>query len=216
MRTISTKQAQEIDLNASQKLNMPTLIMMENAGIRIADFILRILKSRTNKKVAVFCGKGNNAGDGLVISRQLLSEAIEVDTFLLTPQRSLSFAARKNLGILKRMTKKIRQIRTEKHLNGINIHSYGLLTDAVFGIGLKARVEGIFKAAIQRINASKGVIVSVDVPSGLDANTGRVLGIAVRADYTLTLVAPKRGLIINQGPQYSGRIITRHIGFPLK
>ena len=96
----------------------------------------------------------------------------------------------------------------------INFYSYGLLIDAIFGIGLKGKVEGIFKAAIQGMNSSKRIIVSVDIPSGLDVNKGRVLGVAVKANYTLSLIAIKRGILINQGPQFSGKLIVRHIGFP--
>ena len=214
MKIITTKQAKEIDSRASQELGISTLMMMENAGIRIADFALENLEKKPNKHIAVFCGKGNNAGDGLVASRQLLSEGVNVDTFLLAPGHSLSLAARKNLEILKRITKRIWQIKTEKDLQRINISSYNLLIDAIFGIGLKGKVEGIFKAAIQEMNSSGRVIVSIDIPSGLDANKGRALGIAVKADYTLSLIAPKRGLLINQGPKFTGRLFIRHIGFP--
>ncbi len=233
MKTITTKQAKEIDLKASQELGVSTLVMMENAGIRIADFVLEILEGRANKSIsgvsprkkilnkyrksqgiAVFCGKGNNAGDGLVVSRQLLCEGVDVDTFLLSPGGSLSPAARENLEILQKLTKNIRQIKTESNLKRIKFSSYSLLVDAIFGIGLKGKVEGIFKAVIRRMNSSKRTIVSVDIPSGLDANEGCALGIAVKADYTLSLIGPKRGLLVNQGPEFSGRLIVRHIGFP--
>lgn len=214
VQIVTVKQAKAIDLKATQRLGISTLVMMENAGIRIADFVLEILEKGPKKSIAVFCGKGNNAGDGLVVSRQLLCAGIDVNTFLLTPNYSLSPVARKNLEILKKITKKIRQIRTETDLEKINLSSYYLLIDAIFGIGLKGKVDGIFKAAIQRMNSSKKIIVSIDIPSGLDANNGRVLGTAIRADYTLSLIAPKKGLLINQGPQFSGKLIVRRIGFP--
>ena len=214
MKIITAKQAKEIDLRASNELGISTLLMMENAGIRVADFVLQILKRKKKKDIAVFCGKGNNAGDGLVVSRQLLCEGMNVDTFLLAPEHSLSFIARKNLNILKKITKNIFQIQSVDDLKRINFYSYGLLIDAIFGIGLKGKVEGIFKAAIQGMNSSKRIIVSVDIPSGLDVNKGRVLGVAVKANYTLSLIAIKRGILINQGPQFSGKLIVRHIGFP--
>ena len=214
MKIISREQAKEIDFQANQQLGISILMMMENAGIRVADFILKILDKKPNKTIAVFCGKGNNAGDGLVASRQLLCEEINVDTFLLTPGDSLASCARKNLEILKKITKRIQQVETEKDLKGINLSSYGLLVDAIFGTGLKGKIGGIFKAAIEKMNSSKKAIVSIDIPSGLDADKGRVLGIAVKADYTISLIAPKKGLLINQGPRFSGKIITRHIGFP--
>lgn len=214
MKPITTQQAKEIDSRVIRELGIPTLILMENAGIRIADFILGLLTKKRNTNAAVFCGKGNNAGDGLVVSRQLLSAGMDIDTFLLAPAGSLSSAARKNLRILKKITKRIWQIKTENDIQKLNLSSYGVLVDAIFGIGLKGKVEGIFKTAIQRMNSSKKTIVSVDVPSGLDADKGRVLGVAIKADYTVSLVAAKKGLLINQGPVFTGKLIIKQIGFP--
>ena len=222
MRIITVKQAKDIDFQANQRLGISTLVMMENAGIRIADCVLEILKQKRKKKktkkskksIAVFCGKGNNAGDGLVVSRQLLCEGMDVDTFLFSPGDSLSPIARRNLDILRKMTKKIWLVETESDLERINFNFYTLLIDAIFGIGLKGKVEGIFRAAIQRMNCSRKIIVSIDIPSGLDANKGYPLGIAIKANYTVSLIAPKRGLLINQGPKFSGKLIVRHIGFP--
>lgn len=214
MKAITTRQAKSIDLSATQRLGISTLVMMENAGIRIADFVLKFLEKKKNKRVAVFCGKGNNAGDGLVVSRQLLCEGVNVDTFLFAAERTLSPVAMINLEILKKLTKRISLIGTESDLKKIKFSSYVLLIDAIFGIGLKGKVGGIFKAAIQKMNSSRRVIVSIDIPSGLDANKGCVLGVAAKADYTISLIAAKKGLLINQGRKFSGRIITRHIGFP--
>lgn len=214
MRIISAKQAKQIDLKATQELGLSTLIMMENAGIRIADFVSALLKRRNKKNVAVFCGKGNNAGDGLVVSRQLLCRGINADTFLLVPAHRLSSIARRNLKILKGITGNIRRIKSLRDLEKINFSSYAILIDAIFGIGIRGRVEGMFYELIRQLNASRSTIVSVDIPSGLDADKGRALGIAVKADYTVTLIAAKRGLVINQGPEFGGRLIIRHIGFP--
>ena len=89
-----------------------------------------------------------------------------------------------------------------------------MLIDAIFGIGLKGEVKGILKSAIEKINLSKSsTIVSVDIPSGLDANRGNLHGLAVKADYTVSLIAAKQGLLINQGPKFAGKVIIRHIGF---
>ncbi|MFC1658709.1 NAD(P)H-hydrate epimerase [Candidatus Omnitrophota bacterium] len=214
MKIITTEQAKAVDLRASRELGINTLMMMENAGIRVTDFLLEVLANEPNKTVAVFCGKGNNAGDGLVVSRQLICEGMAVDTFLLAPEYSFTTAARQNLSILKKITKRLRRIKTDKDLEAINFSSYSLLVDAILGIGLKGETGGIFRATIERMNSSHKKIVSIDVPSGLDANQGCVLGAAIKATYTVTLIAPKKGLLIKQGPHFTGRLITRHIGFP--
>ena len=215
MKSITARKARQVDLRATQQLGISTLVMMENAGIRIADFVLKILANKPKKKIAVLCGKGNNAGDGLVVARQLLCEGRQVDTFLLAPVSSLSLPARRNLDILRGITKNIYQINTQRNLYRFKFNAYYLLIDAILGLGLKGRVEGIFETAIQMMNASGALIISVDVPSGLDANQGKILGIAVKADYTVSLIAPKRGFLVNQGPRCVGKLITKHIGFPV-
>lgn len=215
MKTITKDQAKEIDLKANKELGVPSLMMMENAGIRTAEFCLKLLKKSKNKRVAIFCGKGNNCGDGLVISRQLISSGILVDTYLLAPAVTLPPAAGRNYRILSRITKRIYRIETKEMLEKINLDAYALLVDAIFGIGLKGRIEGIFKETIREINHSKNPkVVSVDVPSGIDSDSGSVLGAAVRADYTVSMIAAKKGLVINQGKRFCGKLIISHIGFP--
>ena len=90
------------------------------------------------------------------------------------------------------------------------------MVDAIFGIGLKGKIEGIFKKAIQKMNSSNKTIVSVDIPSGLDANSGRILGTAIKANFTVTLIAPKKGLFLNDGPKLTGKLFVKDIGFPVK
>ena len=215
MRMLTKRKAKEIDLKATRQWGISSLIMMENAGIRIADFCLKLLKKKKNKRVAVFCGKGNNCGDGLVVSRQLISSGINVDTYLLSSAASLSLPAKKNWKILSKITKKIYHIKTKAQLEKIDINAYGLLIDAIFGIGLRGTVEGIFKEVIQKINYSRAsTVVCIDIPSGLEADRGCSLGCAVKADYTVSLIAAKRGLLVNQGKDLCGKIVIRHIGFP--
>jgi hydroxyethylthiazole kinase-like uncharacterized protein yjeF len=212
---LTKRKAREIDFKATRQWGISSLIMMENAGIRIADFCLKLLKKKNNKRVAVFCGKGNNCGDGLVVSRQLIAARINVDTYLLSPVASLSPPAKKNWKILSKLTKKIYRIETRVQLEKIDINAYGLLIDAIFGIGLRGRVDGIFKEVIQKINCFKRpTVVCIDIPSGLDANRGCSLGCAVKADYTVSLIAAKRGLLVNQGKDLRGKLVIRHIGFP--
>jgi NAD(P)H-hydrate epimerase len=213
MKTITSHRARLIDRRATEELGISALVMMENAGIRVADFILQILKKKRNLKVAIFCGKGNNAGDGLVVSRQLLSKGIRVDTFLLASGEDLPVQARANLNILSRMSKNIFRIKNDKDLGRIKFSDYALLVDAIFGIGLKGKVRGIFSKAVQKINSARRPTVSIDIPSGLGADSGYPHGVAIKAHYTITFIAPKRGLCIHQGPRFSGRVITEQIGF---
>lgn len=215
IKILTKKKAKQLDLYLSQKLNIPTLVLMENAGIRVAEFVKYLLKDKKDKRIVVFCGKGNNAGDGLVTSRQLICDGFKVDTYLLSDYRDLSYETALNLNILRNISSRIKLIKNSIMLKKIRFSQYAVLIDAIFGIGLSGEVKGIYKEVIEKINSLEIPIVSIDIPSGLDADRGVPLGVAVRADYTITLMAPKRGLLVNQGPYFAGKILVKHIGFKI-
>ncbi|MCM8791794.1 MAG: NAD(P)H-hydrate epimerase [Candidatus Omnitrophica bacterium] len=211
-KVLTLRQAKQIDLFINKKIGLPTLVMMENAGIRVAEFVKKILKNNKEKKIVIFCGKGNNAGDGLVCARQLISEEFKVDIFLLSLPGELSQQAKINYNILKKLNIKIKIITSGSYLDSIDLSSYTVIVDAIFGIGLKRKIEGVYREVIEKINSSSATVVSIDIPSGLDGNRGLPLDVAIKADYTLTFIAMKKGLLINQGPKFSGKILVEHIG----
>lgn len=211
MRILTQRQARELDMRINKRIGLSTLVMMENAGIRVAEFIKKIVKDN-KKKIAVFCGKGNNAGDGLVASRQLISLGFKVDIYLLSLPRYLSKEAKVNYDILRRLNIKPRLILKSSSLNSIDFSLYAVIVDAIFGIGLKGELKGIYKEVIEKINKASAKVVSIDIPSGLDADRGLPLGCAIKADYTITLMALKKGLLVNQGPIFSGKVFVEHIG----
>jgi NAD(P)H-hydrate epimerase len=187
---------------------------MENAGRQVAQEALKML--HRGKRVVIFCGKGNNGGDGFVAARHLLVKGIRPDIFLAGKINAVENEARQNLDILLRLKTKIIEVAGENlYLLKNRVLRYNLIIDALLGIGLSGEVRGILKDLIGIINLSKAKVLSIDIPSGLDATTGRALGCCVKADRTVTFVARKRGMIKGEGPKNCGRVVVRDLGISL-
>jgi len=210
-RLLTAQSAKLIDLKAQDKFGISTLILMENAGARVAAATVGFCRT---KKIAIFCGKGNNGGDGFVAARHLLTCGIKPDIFLADRISQVENEARTNLEILRRLKSKIIEVTTQ-NIFSIKISKYGLIIDALLGVGLSGEVRGIYKDLITLINSSQAHIISVDIPSGLDATTGKILGACVKADKTVTFVAKKRGMVFGEGPKYCGKIVVADLGLPL-
>jgi NAD(P)H-hydrate epimerase len=208
---LTAQSAKAIDLKAKKKFGISTLTLMENAGRAVA---LEALKSRRFKKIAVFCGKGNNGGDGFVAARHLLACGIKPDIYLAGKICQVENEAKTNLAILLKLKTKITEV-SKNNFSRINLAQYGLIIDALLGVGLSGEMRGIYKDLIKLINYSKAHILSVDIPSGLEATTGKILGVCVKADKTVTFVAKKRGMIVGDGPKYCGKIVVADLGLPL-
>ena len=213
---LTAQQAAQIDKQAKEQLGIQPLVLMENAGRGVAEVILGLVGEDRNSRIAIFCGRGNNAGDGFVAARHLIVRGQGVDIYLLAQQGQIKNEAEINLNILKNLTNRIFEIKDSKELESIKLGDYAIIVDALLGIGLKGNVDGLFKGAISLINKSKVPTVAVDIPSGLDATTGQIHNIAICADTTITLMAKKQGLLLKEGPKYSGKIIVKDLGLPIK
>jgi len=210
MKTITVSQARLLDKRAREVYGISTLMLMENAGRAVAEEIIKLKKRR----IAIFCGKGNNGGDGFVCARHLFAGGIRPDLFLAGRISDVKGEAGLNLDILLRLKHKIFEIDGKNvDLLKEKICRYDLILDAIFGVGLKGGVKGLFGYLIELINSSVAYIVSVDVPSGLDADTGEVSGACIKADRTVTFIAKKRGMIKGKAPGYCGKIIVKDLGF---
>ncbi len=206
---MTAKTARAIDSKIREKFGISTLVLMENAGAAVAGEILQSRKGK--KKIAVFCGKGNNGGDGFVAARHLLTRGIKPDIFLAGKHAEVKGEAGINLNIIIKLGLKVIEIE-DVTLPKININKYNLIIDALLGVGLSGPPRGIYTALIRMINSFRGEIIAVDIPSGLDATSGKVLGFCVQADKTITFIAQKRGMVIGNGPKYCGKIITADLG----
>ena len=213
-KLITAEEAKSIDIKAREIFGISVLVLMENAGRAIAEEAIKILRNK--KSVGIFCGKGNNGGDGFVAARHLLTFGIKPDIYLAGRIAEVENEARVNLEILLKLKQKIIEVEKENLVLVKNkITKYALIIDALLGVGLKAEVRGIFRDLIGIMNSAKAYLLSIDMPSGLDATTGEVLGCCVKADKTITFVAKKQGMTREEGPKYCGRVIVRDLGLPL-
>jgi NAD(P)H-hydrate epimerase len=208
--TLTREQAREVDRIAMEELGIPGLVLMENAGRGIAEVALARLKSRLGP-VAVVCGPGNNGGDGFAAARHLANAGADVRIHLAVPAEACPEGsdAGVNLLIVRAMGLPLRE--------DLDLAGAGLILDGLFGTGLTRPVREPYLAAVRAINVAGEAgaeVLAIDLPSGLDANTGGVLGVAVRADCTATMVAPKAGFFRAEGPRLVGEIRVIDIGVP--
>jgi hydroxyethylthiazole kinase-like uncharacterized protein yjeF len=209
--------AKSIDAELRERFGISTLALMENAGRAVAAEALRMIKGAGS--VAVVCGKGNNGGDGFVCARHLMAAGLRPDVYMAGKAAEARDEAGVNLDILRRLGKKIIEAEGPEGPNisifKRRISRYNLIVDALLGVGLRGEVRGIYKEMIERINASGVPVISVDIPSGLDADTGKILGACVKARKTVTFISGKRGMRIEQGPRMCGEIVVDTLGVPL-
>jgi NAD(P)H-hydrate epimerase len=204
---LTREQAREIDRIAMEELRIPGIVLMENAARGIAEAILRRFPAPRGP-IAVVCGPGNNGGDGLAAARHLSNAGLDVRIHLVTRVEASRPAsdAGTNLRIVRAMGLPV--------LENMALDGAAVLVDAIFGTGLSRAVRAPYRAAIAAVRRSKAKVVAVDLPSGLDADTGKVLGVAVRADLTATMVAPKIGFTLGEGPSLVGEVVVVDIGVP--
>lgn len=202
------------DRRAIEKCGVPSVVLMENAGRAVAEEVLRLIKGKRRARVSIVCGAGNNGGDGLVAARHLLNRGIAVTVFLVGSPDKLKQDAAVNYKILRKSGCHVRHIRRVDKVFSAALKRSSVIVDAIFGVGLNRPVNEPFQSVIEAINAGGAKIVAADIPSGLDGDTGEILGACVKADVTVTFSFAKKGMFLGQGPKYSGKIIVADIGIP--
>ena len=213
MKVVTAAEMRQIDQETIEGIGIPGIVLMETAG----SAIVRAIEQHhpTCQRIGIFVGKGNNGGDGIVIARQLAHIGREVHLFLVSPAESFTDAAQTNLQIAKNLGLRITTTLTDVALKSdANIAYCELLVDAILGTGLRGTVRDSIATVINTINDLATPILSVDLPSGLDADTGNPLGTCVRADRTITIGLPKRGLLLHPGAELAGELEVVDIGFP--
>ena len=218
MRTIvSAKEMRWCDEVTIHKHGVPSLMLMENAGRGVAETAVEVCGPPESKRILVFCGKGNNGGDGFVAARHLLNAGASVTIVLLTPARSLQGDARSNYDILARLKQPAAGSLSIKPFSRPllkSLQKQDLIIDAIFGTGFSGSVREPFVSAIDWINRQQVPVLSVDIPSGVDGTTGVVVNVAVKASCTTTFGLVKTGLLCNQGQDHVGLLRTIDIGIP--
>ena len=191
MKLASVEEMRLMDRYAIEKLGIAEEILMENAGIAAIN-VLQNESDIKGRKFVVFCGSGNNGGDGLVIARLLHSLGYQVKVFLLADKNKFRGAAQTNMVIIDKLPIEVFNLKNAAAAKKDVAHC-DLIVDAIFGTGLDRDVAGLAADVIALINKSKKKVLSLDIPSGVNGNTGQILGVAVKADYTATFGLPKIG-----------------------
>jgi ADP-dependent NAD(P)H-hydrate dehydratase / NAD(P)H-hydrate epimerase len=216
---LTAAQMRAADHAAAERLGLPSLLLMENAGRGVAEIVRARLGADGRGWIAIVCGAGSNGGDGFVIARHLASHGVSVRVLLAAPRARIAGDAAVALVALERLGTPVVEIEdgsewTEAGAWGARLEGAAVVVDAIFGIGLHDTITGVPAAAIAAMNATTAHKIAVDLPSGLDADTGRVHGVAFVADVTATIGARKLGLVLDAGAPV-GAIEIVGLGLPL-
>jgi len=213
---MNRNEVRAFDAWAINTVGIPGVVLMENAGRSCAELIKEKLQGIAEPKVCIFCGTGNNGGDGYVIARHLANDGLKVYVVICGLREKIKGDAKINLDIIEKMGLRIEQldVTDDKLLAKVADFADGcdMLVDGLFGTGLTGRLSDEYVRLIEGINSLGLPIIAVDIPSGLDCDTGRPLGAAIKAAATVTFVALKKGLTLNNAASYTGRVFVASIG----
>ncbi len=212
MKVSSVKEMRNLDSTAIEKYGIADELLMENAGLAV----FRVIDEKIGvegKKFVVFSGAGNNGGDGFVIARKIHSNGGKVKVFLLGNPDKYGGAARLNYEILKKLPIPVEPADSAEAAKS-DVYHCDAVVDAIFGTGLVRDVKGTYADIVHLINYSRKPVVSVDIPSGINGDDGRIMGAAVWADYTVTFGLPKIGNLLYPGCERCGELYVTHISFP--
>jgi len=217
---LTRQQSREVDALAVDRYGIPSMVLMENAGRGAADKLLTIdpaLTSHGSHPIAIFCGKGNNAGDGFVMARHLQICGANPRILLLAPPEQLRGDTQQNYKILRHTDVPLVDLSAQQNLTAAlnrEVSGSTWLIDALLGTGVTGALREPLHTAIVWMNAQAVNRLAVDVPSGLDCDTGQPAAATVRADHTCTFVAPKIGFSVPTAAQYVGELHVVSIGIP--
>ncbi|HMC66737.1 MAG TPA: NAD(P)H-hydrate epimerase [Gemmataceae bacterium] len=214
MRFLSREEVRAVDRRAIEEFGMPGVVLMENAGRGAAELLVAL---GIHGRVLICCGKGNNGGDGFVIARHLDNRGVPVRLLLFCRPEELSGDAATNYRIIAKAGLPVEvhpenPVDSEAFQRELNAAEW--VVDALFGTGLTGPLRPPFDQIVAAINASPAKVLAVDIPSGLDCDTGRPLGATVRAHHTATFVAPKKGFGEPAAKEWLGHVHVIDIGVP--
>lgn len=214
MRIVSAdtmRKAEQVTINS---YGMPGQVLMETAGRACAQAILETYGRKENRKAVIVAGKGNNGGDGYVIARYLRGSGWEVSVCVVARKEEVSGDAAINLALLDPGIVHFCPVLDDLKSRFAEFRNADILVDALFGIGLKSEIGGVHAEAVRMMNTTACPVVAVDIPSGVEATTGAILGVAVQADLTVTFAYGKMGHVLYPGRAMTGRLVLADIGLP--
>jgi len=211
---LSAETMQKVEKECCERWGITTRLLMENAGGRVAEEAARVIESLGLRTVFIVCGVGNNGGDGLVVARHLRGRfpSLKITVYLVGEREKMTPDTAANYALLRYLDVEVKEVTSP---GVVEFEAHSLIIDALFGTGLKRGPEGLFAEVIEKMNHSLCFVLSVDVPSGVDATRGIVWGRAVRANLTVTLGKMKQGLVQFPAREHVGLLKLADIGIPL-
>jgi NAD(P)H-hydrate epimerase len=216
MRVLNTDQMREADRRTIEDIGIPSVVLMENAGRQAVAAMEAAFEDLATSRVGVICGRGNNGGDGFVVARTLIQRGIETMVFLLGSVAEIRGDARTNLEILGRIGLTVVEITDaqEWELHSTEISECDVIVDAILGTGFRGRLSGLLETVVADVNSLSAPVVSIDLPTGVSADTQVLEGEAIDASMTVTLAAPKIPLVFPPADSHAGDLVIADIGIP--
>lgn len=216
MKIVTTAEMRRIEQVAIEEYGIPSIVLMENAGVEVVRQMESIMGSLYNKKISIFAGTGNNGGDGYVVARHLYNKGAKVKVFLIGTTAAVKKDALLNLQIITNMGIDVLEVTSEHDWDNVKIAMTftDFLLDALLGVGFTGQLKNLMYQVVESINKSNKQIIAIDVPSGVDADTGQIRGMAVKANHTISFSLPKQGLLLYPGASFVGDLHVADIGIP--
>jgi NAD(P)H-hydrate epimerase len=211
MDVLTANRMREIDRQAIEEYGIPGVVLMENAGLQV----VKAIRETEAKHLVIVAGPGNNGGDGFVVARHLYQEK-HVSVWITAASENYRGDALINYRILQKLGVPCRDLREEGAISALQaeLSHTQLVVDSMLGTGITRDVDSLYKQVIHTINNSGVPVIAVDIPSGVCADSGKILGTAIRATFTVTFALPKRGLLLFPGATCTGQLIVADIGIP--
>ncbi|MFQ5835728.1 MAG: NAD(P)H-hydrate dehydratase [bacterium] len=216
MKVVTSQEMQKLDELAIKTIGIPSIVLMENAGIKVVEAIEKEYSPLPGKSVYILCGPGNNGGDGMVVARHLFNRGVIVEVFLLAEKTRIKGDASINLSIAEKLGIGVKKVNSAQDLKLLHqeLNHADIIVDALLGTGSTLPLRGLMRETVSLVNQCSRCTIAVDLPTGLDADTGEVPGEAIKANLTVTFAYPKRGLYLYPGINYAGKIEVVDIGIP--
>jgi len=218
MKILTAAEMREVDRLTTEQYGIASLTLMENAGHGIAEFIRQRFAHVERRRIVVLCGKGNNGGDGFVVARHLREMGAKPSVFLFAAPEEIRGDAAANLKRWQEASGELHVIRAADDWKSARqaLRSADIIVDALLGTGVRGAVEGLFRDVIRDVNQKNPwqKVVAVDIPSDLPSDTGEISEAVVMANYTVTLTAPKIGMVLGRASSAVGALVVRDIGSP--
>ena len=216
MRLVKAHEMQEMDRLSIREMGIPGIVLMENAARGASRVFLEHFSPEEDSCVLIICGRGNNGGDGYAMARYLSQAGLKIRVVVLAELDRISGDALTNLEIIKRMDLDICEVPGPSRISEFRRHleECDYMVDGIFGTGLNSPVEGFYGQVLEEISAAGKPLMAIDMPSGLNADTGQIMGVALKADLTVTFGFPKLGQVLFPGVDCVGRLTRVDIGIP--